>query len=103
GETVPMSDQAERMVERVARAIARAHGKRRANTDSAYFHANYPTVDKYVDQMWPVHADDARTAIEAMREPTEGMLNPGNPPYRFYPTEMRELWIAMIDAALAEK
>ena len=70
------------MVERVARAII----------SSASSYAGYEANSDYWDSL-------ARAAIEAMREPTEAMVNAA-PDLRgvdFYPTDV---WRAMIEAAL---
>lgn len=57
---------------------------------------------------WEQWVDEARAAIEAMREPTEKMeaaaddLNPGsNLPYE--PGSPKKVWQAMIDHMLAER
>lgn len=72
------------MIERVARAIAKGE------------------YGENVDDVWHTCIDDARAAIEAMREPTEAMLDAG---YGAEPTGAALVapWEAMIDAALAEQ
>lgn len=74
------------MIERVARAMAENHWP-------VDFEG---TKAGYVETHWHFHADDARAAIEAMREPTEAMKDAafGNDP---------TLWSRMIDAALQEQ
>lgn len=78
------------MIERVARALAAS--------DGAKFHVN---PDVYLTL--------ARAAIEAMREPTEHMLDYGacheDQDHDIFDEGhiSREVWQAMIDAALAEK
>jgi len=67
------------MIERVARAIAEQnHGS---------------TWDEWIDE--------ARAAIEAMREPTEAMINAGD--RTDHDVEATMVWRAMIDEALGEK
>jgi hypothetical protein len=72
------------MVERVARAIARAN-----NGD------DFDRVDEAVRELY---RDEARAAIEAMREPSEEMLRP----YRFGEARaaVKSDWQTMIAAAL---
>lgn len=87
------------MVERVARAICRAHGK------------------WIEDESWHTYQDEARAAIEAMREPTMEMRNGVRPQeytikhyhgsghHRSFPTLGSgpvQIWQDMIDAALSE-
>ena len=69
------------MVERVARALHAMHG-----TKSPF----KPYADLYRDQ--------ARTAIEAMREPTDEMLEALNN----CGGDTDAIWTAMIDAALGK-
>jgi hypothetical protein len=74
------------MRERVARAIAESH---------------YP--DKCVESMWQHMMPDAIAAIEAMREPTEAMVNAGyDVGYSPDPLPCDAVWKAMIDAAISE-
>lgn len=72
------------MVGKVARAIARK------NTGSGI--------------NWPSFVEEARAAIEAMREPTEAMVDAGvldvKADVSFF--DVNETWQAMIDAALSE-
>lgn len=65
------------MVERVARAIARK------NTGSGI--------------NWPSFVEEARAAIEAMREPTDAMVNAGQ-----WQIDPVALYRGFIDAALSE-
>lgn len=87
------------MVERVARVLSERRG---TNPDAPWLGSGPPG--------WTVYADDARAAIAAMREPTEGMLIAGRcaakvasakvrpaPPTR---DELAASFTAMIDAAL---
>jgi hypothetical protein len=52
------------MIERVARRLAAKHYSERFSLP-----ADHPQVAANVDGNWHVFADDARAAIEAMREP----------------------------------
>lgn len=85
------------MIERVARAMARA---------------NYPAAtDNDIDEMWEGWVKEARAAIAAMREPTPAMID------RFVSRALqvqigggytwsdyaRDQWQTMIDAALQER
>lgn len=77
-----------KMVERVARAIAAKDGY------DSWSHAHKLTVDHYTGL--------ARVAIEAMREPTEGMVDAGydftaDPCWR---EDFVKAWQACIDEAL---
>jgi hypothetical protein len=81
------------MIERVAKAMWDA---RRANANN-----NEVELEFWGDGSIPKAngiMDEARAAIEAMREPTEAMVGIHSLPY--CPAEMREYWHAMIDAAL---
>lgn len=60
------------MVERASRAMCRLYyTKRRLDPVSP------KEIDRLVDEMWESWADEARAAIEAMREPTEEMCDAG--------------------------
>jgi len=72
------------MIERVARAIR--------------FFDDWPTLSETAKA---IYREQARFAIEAMREPTEAMEKAGNAPWRDADAEM--CWRLMIDAALGEK
>lgn len=92
------------MVERVARALC---AKRNA-------HLGSPDAETLVrgKPNWVFHVPDALTAIEAMREPTPGMVeaarlegsddpdNEASSTGHYWVRE--EMWQAMIDAALSE-
>ena len=71
------------MIERVARAIAA----------SVYSEAG-------VELMWKCYMDKARAAIEAMREPTAGMVSSVTIDHI---EDVEEFWGALIDAALKEE
>jgi hypothetical protein len=89
------------MIERVARAIC-------AELESTV----YDPVDyDVVEECWPRFVSQARAAIEAMREPTDGMLAEADnmlPRFEEEPNEPRMMgvdgalvaWQAMIDTAL---
>lgn len=83
------------MIERIARALARR---------------NYPGAsDADIDEMWSAWVDDATAAIQAMREPTPGMVEAGQEVpldveitggvIYSAATEAKAIWQAMIDAA----
>lgn len=77
-----MTDQA--MIERVARALARA---------------NFPPAsDRDIDDMWDGWVVEAETAIKAMREPTTAMIEAGEAVDGT--VSAAPVWAAMIDAAL---
>ncbi len=76
GSHLPM----ERMIARIARAIAVSHG----------------------ESNWRVHVGVARAAVQAMREPTDEMLDaalPNLPDWGCLPED----WRAMIDYVVAER
>ena len=70
------------MIERVARSITEVLRAKGASS-----------------RMMDAGKDAARAAIKAMREPTEAMLKAGPP----FPYMDKDVWKAMIDAALGEK
>jgi hypothetical protein len=76
------------MVERVARTIA-------GSNDETY-------GLRPIDETWRLFVVEARAAIAAMREPTEGMLDAAwatrHEPYE--PPHPRDVYVDMIDAAL---
>lgn len=74
----------EDMVERVAKAIA---------------HAVWRQSDSGTPPKWSEWRDEARAAIEAMREPTKAMVEAGTVALHFRPAGL-VAWGAMIDAAL---
>lgn len=97
------------MIEKVARAILNAHA------------GDIPVHD--ADLQWSWWIEEARAAIEAMREPTEGMLDDADEPFHDEWKRQREsnvkagrdknagfgsgpfssrIWQAMITAALSE-
>ncbi len=78
------------MVERVARALCR----RQCPSEPG---------SHYLDANWPRFEDDARTAIAAMRQPTDAMEFIGDAIWRsaFPTTRAFEAYVAMIDAALS--
>lgn len=100
-----MSDEGvPEMVEKVARAICHPLYMK--------LHPLQPpeVIDQYVEMNWSNHIKQARAAIAAMREPTEGMLDVGGE--QVLPVEAvgraspdrfgaRAVFTAMIDAALS--
>lgn len=88
------------MIERVARAMCLE-----GSADETVFLGVYM-------KRWEAKKDEARAAIEAMREPTESMVSaaengddPGSSIYGdpFVAMPHDEAWKTMIDAALKEK
>ena len=88
------------MIERGARALAAKHYAKRFNRP-----ADDPNVVGNVHANWNIFADDARTVIEAMREPTQEMcmaadaLDEVSKGVLITPIPYRA-WEAMIDEAL---
>jgi hypothetical protein len=80
-------------IEQVARALCRS--KRNAPPDQ------YPAgwIDRHVNDNWGLFVDDARCAIEAMREPTEAMTKAGNK-HTDWADGADAAWESMIDEAL---
>jgi len=76
------------MIERVARAILAANG---GEGECAW------------DLDWRDYVDDARAAIEEMREPTEAMVEVLYDPTVNTRSAVAADWRDMIDAALGEK
>lgn len=93
------------MIERVARALREKW--------------SVEVFDRKSDVGWENEIDNARAAIEAMREPTEAMHEAANETSVYYddfscgdgnitlglpgyPTKFVEIWSDMIDAALKE-
>jgi hypothetical protein len=100
-----MTHEAESMIERVARAMAKADGldpdycvmgEGGISTAGVSFSRCYMV-------RWQNYAAKARAAIEAMREPTEAMEHAGFEAYldAEAPHEAGPVYQAMIDAALA--
>jgi hypothetical protein len=82
------------MVERVARAIARAVVARSIRNVSEL------DLRSKVDILWQGHIEEARAAIAAMRDPTPRMLSAN----RMHDTgKPLDEWRSMIDEAMAEK
>lgn len=93
------------MIERVARALAERHGdnwddipdhKGHWVKERGYFGGRFRDVN---ERFRCDYLDEAEAAIEAIREPTDAMLNAamwqkGQQPYA-------DVWRAMIDAALS--
>lgn len=83
------------MVDRVAKALSIADG----------MHPDACSNDEAEIPMWTLYVDDARAAIEAMREPTKAMLDELDLANRGWGTtdHSREIWQSVIDIALKEK
>lgn len=103
------------MVDKVARALA-ANAWRRGNSrDTNFYSMRYPGGEAdYVSQQSHLYMDDARAAIEAMREPTAQMLtethelvigfggDDGTYNIHCEDWQAKDVWMTMIDAALKE-
>ncbi len=76
------------MIERAARAIAIRRG----------IHPDQELTYGGGKVAWKYFTDDAGAVIEAMREPTDKMINLEELPYS--PGEMKAYWQAMIDVSL---
>lgn len=63
------------MVERVARAMCRQHNLDGFGLDITEDDHITRYVNNTVDKEWPKWSREARAAIEAMREPTDAMLD----------------------------
>ena len=87
---------ASEMIERVARALCREAGDDPDETD----------ITGRGGPLWRLWIDAARSAIEAMMEPTNAMLKAGSAHHMYGPgdplPDALDAWRAMIDAALNE-
>ena len=84
------------MIERICRIKAAKHYAKRFGKPETDEH-----VLANVESNWNIYAADVRDTIEAMREPTQAMVDNGN--YRTSVSaaeNTRSTWRAMIDAAL---
>lgn len=97
------------MIERVARALClRSMIKTAAGYDETAGQTRWTLErpverQRYIDASWNGHAEDARAAIEAMREPTEAMMKASGATEDrdFHVNDVYGAWQDMIDAALA--
>lgn len=84
------------IAERVARALSEKRHLSMGGADADTLVQGIPN--------WHYCVDDAKVAIEALREPTSAMLDAGHSAFTehaySFKSELRELWPAMIDAAL---
>ena len=95
------------MIERVAKALCLS--KYASELADGLLDLGAATLDDHVAQTWRDFTDDARAAIEAMREPGDVALSAGSSAMNGHPTydaghRVRTLhvgWNAIIDAALA--
>ena len=89
------------MVEKVARALTARCGVDPDDTNGGAWDGGSYNRGK---PAWTAWSDDARAAIEAMREPSEGMIKAADEdtPDVLTPFDARDIWTAMIDAALSE-
>lgn len=96
------------MIEKVARALATKHYCKRFDRQS---HEAY--VIGNVNDNWNIFAEDVRTALEALRDPSDELLLAPGEPYRIQKAVYvsreegielrRKAWNKIIDAALKEK
>lgn len=89
----------ETMIERVARSLCARHYRDRYGKPSSD-----PHVQMNVDGNWHLFSEDARAAIEAMREPTDIMQSAGCQAIYHSDRDWRAnaAYRAMLDAALGE-
>ena len=80
------------MVERVARAIREKVAERVCSPTTSWH-----DLDEFRRE---AYRDEARAAIEAMRNAAESMIDAGDLTNPDGPASAREVWAAMIDAAL---
>lgn len=85
------------MAEKVARALCSADGR-----DPDELHCGSLIWEAHSEGFleFPDYEAMAHAAIEAMREPTEAMLDAGRTKTNWGPHGTGEVWLAMIDAAL---
>jgi hypothetical protein len=91
------------MIERVARAICKQDGCNPDDEGTTLTLAQYGNIKilpsgGYCAPAWEFYVAKAIAAIEAMREPTEEMLEAGP----LEPYMDKDIWGKMIDAALKE-
>lgn len=98
------------MIERVARAICASEGNDPNRLEPGNSVGQWEGVDGVLRNgdvahfFWRERADVARSAIEAMREPTIEMEDAGNSPtYIWVDETSSDIWSRMIDAALKEE
>jgi hypothetical protein len=103
------------MIERVARVLCECDGydPDQLEPGNTPYHDNTEVVDGRLRggpafRLWRLYAKDARAALEALREPTEGMLGAAWPKVTVgladgEPEHLVALYQAMMDAALSEK
>ncbi len=82
------------MVERVARTLCLRHYRDR------FPQMADESIQRNVDGNWHLFTKEARTAIEAMREPTSKMVERGLDWADGWADAARQCWQVMIDAAL---
>lgn len=85
------------MIERVARALVR-----RACPPGGEAQFPYVSADEWERKNWRDHTDAARAAIEAMREPSDGMIDAGIEAREGGGSQYYDVYQAMIDAALSD-
>lgn len=93
------------MIEKVARSLATIAYRRAHETDEKFVSSLYPHGEtEFVDKRFAFYVDDAKAAIEALREPSSWMLNEAVQISEDQASNVSgyEYWQRMIDAALKE-
>ena len=85
-----------RMIEKMARAICRENVAYNGPKDGRF-------ADQRVDEEWQDHIPDARAALTALLEPSEGMCAAAVNHRLGVGPLYKELWQTMAQAALDEK
>lgn len=87
------------MIERVARAICNAAG---IDPDGKFKSSDYSARTAPHEYAWHEFLPEARAAIEAMRDPTEGMLHAGRmkTTTEWIESGPDDVWGAMIEVAI---
>lgn len=95
------------MIERVSRALARSVGgtvyhAQGERPEFQWQRVGAHSLDDYVETRWRHTTNEARAAIEAMREPTESMWAAGDDlvPFGSDVADPSAVYRAMIDEAL---
>lgn len=95
------------IVEKMARAISRAHFERLKRLGHPTAQTEGDTADGYSERCWGLWTDHAKAALEALREPSEGMVEAGDAisVRDFVPAgQFTTLtWQAMLTAALGQQ
>ena len=92
------------MLEKVARAILLARIEKTPATYGFTRSADFTVeaVARVVERDWHVFLPEARAAVEALREPSEGMVETADMDDRLVRSDYRRAFTAMIDHVLKE-